>query len=616
MQTEHTDSASAQPIRIDVHTPGEPISPYIYSQFIEHLGRCIYGGIWAEILEDRKFYEPVGSEASPWHVLGSPAGCCMDIERPYTGEHTPVVELSGNGGEAGLVQDKIPVEAGKEYIGRICLAGDYACSPVSVTLVWGSGPEERQTVQVGPLGEDFMKFPLRFRAGAKTHTARLEISSSGSGRFRVGAVSLMPADHVHGMRPDTLNLLRELNAPLYRWPGGNFVSGYDWRDGIGDADRRPPRKNPAWRGVEHNDFGIHEFLDFCALIQTEPLIVVNTGFGDSYSAAQELEYVNGTPDSPMGQWRAANGHRDPWKVVWWGIGNEMFGPWQLGFMAADQYVVKHRDFESRMRKVDPTIRTIGVGEAGPWSEAIMAGCGDAMDLVSEHFYCKDKDNVPEHVAQIPGAIRAKVEAHRRYRTEIDTLVGRDVRIAMDEWNYWYGPEPFGELGVRYFWKDALGIAAGLHEFYRQSDMVAMANYAQTVNVLGCIKVTPDAAAMETTGLVLKMYRDHFGVKPFPVHGASGNVDIAAAMSEDGSTLTVGVVNPNPEVINLALEIPGCPLSGRGQRWWLACDDPMAYNDPNDPPRVIIEHGSMETYSGAATVPGYSITILALDVAAS
>ena len=243
--------------------------------------------------------------------------------------------------------------------------------------------------------------------------------------------------------------------------------------------------------MEQNDFGIHEFLDFCRLASTEPLIVVNTGFGDSFSAAQEVEYVNGGPETPMGQWRTANGRREPWDVMWWGVGNEMFGVWQLGYMALEQYVHKHNEVERRMRNVDPRIKTIGVGEAGPWSEGIMRHCADNMDLISEHFYCQEKPDIVEHVLQMPAAIRAKADAHRKYRAEFESLKGKDIRIAMDEWNYWYGPEVFGELGTRYFMKDALGIAAGLHEYYRQSDIVFMAQYAQTVNVIGAIKTTPD-----------------------------------------------------------------------------------------------------------------------------
>lgn len=107
----------------------------------------------------------------------------------------------------------------------------------------------------------------------------------------------MPADNIEGFRRDVLQLLRELDAPVYRWPGGNFVSGYDWRDGVGERDTRPPRKNPAWKGVEHNDVGIHEFMALCRLIATKPYVAVNSGLGDAASAANQVEYVNGAPEA-------------------------------------------------------------------------------------------------------------------------------------------------------------------------------------------------------------------------------------------------------------------------------------------------------------------------------
>ena len=127
--------------------------------------------------------------------------------------------------------------------------------------------------------EDFATVSLAFTAKGSTDNGRLEIVGHGQGAFRVGTVSLMPADNVYGWRADTLARLRELNSPVYRWPGGNFVSGYDWRDGIGDPDRRPPRKNPAWKGIEYNDVGLDEFMVLCREIDTEPFIAVNTGLG-------------------------------------------------------------------------------------------------------------------------------------------------------------------------------------------------------------------------------------------------------------------------------------------------------------------------------------------------
>ena len=129
---------------------------------------------------------------------------------------------------------------------------------------------------------------------------------------------------------------------------------------------------------------------------------------------------------------------------------------------------------------------------------------------------RESERLVAHVRQIPDNIRRIAAAHRDYRKQLDSLRGKDIRIAMDEWNYWYGEEPYGQIGCPFHLKDALGIAAGLHEYARQSDMVFMANYAQTVNVIGCIKTSKTAACFDTTGLVLKLYRKHFGVTPVAV----------------------------------------------------------------------------------------------------
>ena len=153
---------------------------------------------------------------------------------------------------------------------------------------------------------------------------------------------------------------------------------------------------------------------------------------------------------------------------------------------------------------------------------MLAGAGANMDLVSEHFYCQESPGLMAHVAQIPNQIRRITDAVRKSRQTIPALARQDLRIAMDEWNYWYGPHLYGELGTRYFLKDALGIAAGFNEYARQSDIVFMANYAQTVNVIGAIKTTKTAAALDATGVVLKLYRQHFGAIP---------VEVARAVNE-------------------------------------------------------------------------------------
>jgi alpha-L-arabinofuranosidase len=612
-------------IAIDAARPGAPISPYLYGQFIEHLGRGVYGGLWAEMLEDRKFffiirdrYAPWGTtsdpnwgsgsydflQASPWRVIGPAGTVSMDTDHPFTGIHAPVVHLPGNDTRAGISQEGLALVQGRAYTGRVVLASDPGVS-VMVRVV-GDSAEVTPLVSVLP-DRQYATFPFRFVSPSSSSNARIEIVGTGTGSFEIGAVSLMPADALNGWRRDVVALLEELDSPIYRWPGGNFVSGYNWRDGIGDRDTRPPRQNPAWRGVESNDVGIHEFMDLMSMIGAEPYISLNTGLGTIEAAADEVEYCVDSIDTPMGKLRAANGHPDPFPVRWWAVGNEMYGQWQLGNMPLDQYIGKHNSVVDAIRRIDPSARVVGVGAVGPWDEGILAGCADHMDLISEHIYRKELPDVDAHSRQLADDIERIARAHRKYRTTIPTLAGRDLRIAMDEWNYWYGRYLYGELGVQYHLKDALGIARGLHAFFRNSDLYFMANYAQTVNVIGAIKTSRTDAVFDTTGLVLKLYRDRFGSVPVAVSGAAGKLDLSAALTGDGRAITIAVVNPEARPDEVRLDLRGAAITGQGSMWVLTGPDPMSGNQPGKPPDVTITESSLPT-GASLRVPAWSVTL--------
>ncbi|MHC4560554.1 MAG: alpha-L-arabinofuranosidase C-terminal domain-containing protein, partial [Planctomycetota bacterium] len=243
--------ASAQnvSVTIDVGKTGEPISKFIYGQFIEHLGRCIYGGIWAEMLEDRKFYYPITEEyqpyrqrrgrgnrtqspfpvvaASPWQIIGEAGSVTMVEEDSFVGEHTPLIQPG-----SGIRQLDLGLVRNKQYVGYIYLKAQQQRANVTVSLVWGDNPQDRASTKLSASNK-YVKYLFKLAAGTDTIKGKLEIKVSQGPCF-VGTVSIMPADNIDGMRADTLAVLKELNAPLYRWPGGNFVSGYDWRDGIGD----------------------------------------------------------------------------------------------------------------------------------------------------------------------------------------------------------------------------------------------------------------------------------------------------------------------------------------------------------------------------------------------
>ncbi|HVT73752.1 MAG TPA: alpha-L-arabinofuranosidase C-terminal domain-containing protein [Lacunisphaera sp.] len=636
--------AASIDVKLDAAKTGAPISPYIYGQFIEHLGRCIYGGIWAEMLEDRKFYFPITADyspyrdlkdtafpvvgASPWQIVGDPAAVTMVKEGAFVGDHSPRV----NAGTA-LSQHDLGLKAGAQYTGYVWAKPLGGHAELEVSLAWGDGPGDRASVRLAFAGGDYAKQAFTLAAtGGSDAKGSFTIKVLG-GDVLLGPPSLMPADNIHGMRRDTIALLKELNGTVYRWPGGNFTSGYDWRDGIGDRDRRPPRKNPAWTGVEHNDFGTDEFIAFCREIGTEPMIAANTGFGDAYSAAQWVEYCNRGADTIGGGWRIKNGHAQPYGVKFWCVGNEMFGPWQFGFMQMQHYVLKHNLFADAMWKVDPSLSLTAVGDlttinkdydpdqaksGKTCSQIMLENCADHMSILSEHFYRgrlpwtkEGPTDILTHVGELKDSIRQKAEGHRKLQASLPNLKGRLMPITMDEWNFWHREYAYGELGCVYDLADGLGVAEGLHEYYRQSDLIHMAHYAQTVNVIGAIKTTKTAAEMETTGLVLELYRAHYGRTPLVIAQDFGPLDVAAALTKDGRAVTLSVVNPTTEEITVHLSPTGLALAGSGKRWHITGPDEHAHNTPGQPRVVKIQEA--EASAASLVVPALSCALFELPL---
>jgi alpha-N-arabinofuranosidase len=621
-------------VKLDTATAREPISKYIYGQFIEHLGRCIYGGLWAEMLEDRKFFFPITDEfkpwvtredanwqsgpfqvlgGSPWRAIGIPGSVKMEKEGAYVGEHSPVITIPGSGAETGISQEGLATIEGKKYTGHIVMWGNQEAAPLRVQLTYPDGKLVAQTIE--NLTQEYTTYPLEFTAPETSNEVKLEIiSNAGMGQIGIGAVSLMPADNIKGFRPEVIELLKQLNSPIYRWPGGNFVSAYNWRDGIvKDRDKRPPRRNGAWGGIEHNDVGIHEFMDLMELIGAEPFVALNMGLGSVEDAVAEVQYCIGGADTEMGKLRSENGHPQPWKVTYWAVGNEMFGSWQAGFMPQDQFIKKQNEAAAAIWKIDPKAQLVAVGNVGRWSENMLAGAADFMNLISEHIYSKSSEDPIRHAIQLRMQVKRVADAHRRYREQIPQLKGKRIPVAMDEWNFWYGPYVFGELGVRYRHKDGLGVAMALHEFFRNSDIFAMANYAQTVNVLGAIKTSPTKAAMETTGLVLAMYRAHFGTQPISIDAQPENLDIAAAFTDDRKALTIGVVNLSRESQEITLDASAAvKRSGNARTWTIASNDPDAYNDPEEGMKVNIVEAVAAVQDGKITVPPLAVVIYRFD----
>ena len=637
-------------LTVDASTTGPPISKYIYGQFAEHLGRSIYGGLWAEMVEDRKFgwaitdeYKPFdvanddyGKPAaflylknSPWKVIGPKETVTMDKTNPYVGEWSPIIHLPADGTDAGISQGNEPFNgaggylalvAGKRYAGRIVLAAEGGVEAVTVKLAHvtsNRGPTWEIAQNITGLTADYKTYPLAFTAKNSSDFVTLSITGKGKGSFKIGTISLMPADNVKGWRADTLEVLKKLDTPLLRWPGGNFVSGYNWRDGIDpNPDKRPPRANPAWKNIEHNDVGIHEFMDLCNLIETEPYVALNMGKGTVEDAAAEVQYIVGGADTPMGKLRAANGRKEAWTEKFWAVGNEMYGTWQLGYMPLAEYEKKHNAAAVLIKKEAPTGILVACGDTNTkdWDTGMLTTCGENMNLLSLHTYVHEvPGDAFQHSLQLRDSIHNILTTFRGYKTNLPIVNQRNIKVAFDEWNFWYGDYVYGELGTQYRLKDALGVAMGLHEFYRNSDIVELACFAQTVNVLGAIKTNRTDAVLEGSGEVLSLYRHQFGTIPIALTQPAADLDISAAWTEDRKAITISIVNPTATARTVAVDLGKTAVKDAATQWEITGSNPQSHNEPGGQPQEIKAVEKMVSFGKKLEAPPYSAELYRLEI---
>lgn len=318
------------------------------------------------------------------------------------------------------------------------------------------------------------------------------------------------------VREDTLDLIRQLNPPLIRYPGGNFASGYHWEDGIGPKDKRPLRHDAAWQSEESNQVGTDEFLALCEQINTEPCLVVNDGSGTPEEAARWVAYCNSPADTEQGARRAKNGHPQPYNVKYWGLGNEVWGPWQIGTVSANEYVKRAALFIKAMREVDPEIKLVAVGNnpltnapddpATAWNQTVLESLGPQIDYLSWHIYQPEKSGWKESYDALElfrAVCAASIDMEQiieRVERQINQYAGnRQILQAVDEWNLWLPPREknVSMHHVTYTMRDALYISSVLITFIKHSHTVGMANLAQLVNVLPLIQ-TNDKSAVATS----------------------------------------------------------------------------------------------------------------------
>lgn len=356
-----------------------------------------------------------------------------------------------------------------------------------------------------------------------------------------------------GLRDDVIQLCRRLGLPVVRWPGGNFTSSYHWTDGVGPRDRRPRRLNLDWGAEESNRFGTEEFLAWCAAVETEPFLV--HGARNVDDAVRWVEYTNYGGDTTLTRARASSGHPEPHRVQLWGVGNEVYGDWQMGHRSAERYAEDAREHAHFMRQVDPDLRLVGVGLLDEdWCAPLLRQTAGSLDYLSLHLYGASthlyRAAGPEEFDAVVGQAAFFEREIERFADLLEGLADRlglptPPAIALDEWNVrhlepadWPEPRP-GEAGgiaprelpaehgtalrvSRYSPRtlaDALCYAGVFHALHRASGRAAaptMANTVNLVNANGLIEVRASTAVPMATYHVWDLYQNRLGRTVHPV----------------------------------------------------------------------------------------------------
>jgi alpha-N-arabinofuranosidase len=422
-----------------------------------------------------------------------------------------------------------------------------------------------------------------------------------------------------GFRRDVTTLVRELGVTTVRYPGGNFVSGYRWEDGVGPRADRPVRLDLAWRSTETNEFGLGEFIDWTRQAGVEPMLAVNLGTRGVQEAVDLLEYCNHPGGTALSDLRAQHGYSDPYGVRMWCLGNEMDGPWQIGHKTADEYGRLAQETGKAMKLLDPSIELVACGSSGgnmptfgEWEATVLGRCYDEVDHISLHAYYglldaegrpdlasflasgADMDSFIQGVIATADYVRAKRRASKR------------MMLSFDEWNVWHTGTFEGGAWERaprlsedeFGAADAVVAGGLLISLLKHADRVTAACQAQLVNLLGMIRTEPGGPAWRQTIFYpfaqAAAYASGEALRlsiTSPRHetaryGDVPVIDAVATRDEEARTLTLFAVNRHPiEETDLTVDLRGFAGTVPVEHLVLAAPDPSSANTLDHPDRV-------------------------------
>ena len=423
-----------------------------------------------------------------------------------------------------------------------------------------------------------------------------------------------PIPNEKGMRTDVVEALRHIRVPVLRWPGGCFADEYHWKDGIGPKESRKRMVNTNWGGVtEDNSFGTHEFLEFCRQVGCEPYINGNMGSGTVQEMSEWVEYMTSDAISPMAELRRQNGREEPWKIRYFGVGNESWGCG--GNMRPSYYADEFRRYQTFLRNYgENKLYKIACGpnvDDYTWTDTVMEIAGRYMDAITLHYYTLPNDDWDHKGSALAfnreeyyRTLRKALRMEELLQKHIQIMDRRDpekrVGLIVDEWGAWYDVEPGTNPGFLYqqnTMRDALVAAATLNIFNEHSDRVVMANIAQLVNVLQSVILTEGDKMVKTpTYHVFDLYKEHQDATLVysQIETASTGteteqvpqISVSVSMDEQG-VLHATLANLSDEEADLAelVFVNFVPTSVEGE---VLCGKPADHNDFTAPDAVHLE----------------------------
>jgi alpha-N-arabinofuranosidase len=446
-----------------------------------------------------------------------------------------------------------------------------------------------------------------------------------------------------GLRRDVIDCVKDMAAPIVRWPGGCFADIYRWEDGIGPQASRPVRRNWYWSGIECNQFGTDEFLSWCKKTGAVPYINVNMGTGTLDEAIRWLDYCNGTEPTTEAMKRAANGHSEPYGVKYWGLGNETWGEWEPGHSDAQTYANRLREWAQFFRKVDKKVKLLGVGSAQAndpdWDTTVLKTAGHLIDYLTIHIYAHTTHlfEPEDYYPTVTNSVYFEKQLQRMAQVVqvVSEQMGYShrIKLSLDEWNIRHldrredGSTFLRRRSSRTL-KDALFAAGVFHGMHRLCEDVGMACYVFLVNGNGVIEADDQGVVKTPLYHVFKAYRELMqGIALDVVRVESPSfltpvrqghleainrevdyLDVSAALTEDGESMTVALINRHRDAtIDVELTLPGWakPTTSR----ILYDDDVLATNDKSQPNRVRFVKESIPDWNSMIECPPHSIVIL-------